>query len=586
MATDATQVTGSQYSQLQTTRRRIAQLLAFALFVLGWSASLPVLAEVPSIPSVSYQFLTDPIELDWTGSPKGEIPEWSDRWMSSNRMEDRLVSVQVAAARLDAGLEVPQEFGPMVSRWLSDSPLPVLRRALVSTSLRLKREADIPTRLKSAESDGPLGAVIESQLMGWKPEAMEAVWRKRVSEGTALSPSMQLALEGLAALGRKEDLPAIEAVMEKHPEATVRREAAAAIGRIDPNRGSQIASQSILKPDTVDSAQADLLLGLIGPAPTAEAIGVCETIARSNSYPNAATALKRLAMIDGSKAREIALSRSELDDSQWIDASIDVLQTPPSIDDLPKWLRWLGNPNRHLRDRVSQVLTQLRQEDSHRPQIDQEIDQILQNGTAKAVEQSMILSVLWDRRDTLPHLLARLDDPLPDLSVSAAWATSHLAHQQSDLDSIRERLTAYVEATIDPDRKTIAPASDYHRIAHLLELMGRHQQETALPLLERFIPKESPFPTFSRCAAFWAMGAIQKDKPEATQRAAIEQRVLDFASQNPEKIYVRAIGTMALGKIGNPDSISKLQQMPEPPHSPIGTAKAWAIERLEGMAKP
>jgi hypothetical protein len=186
---------------------------------------------------VSYQFLTDPIELDWTGKPKGEVPEWSDRWMTSNRIEDRLVSVQVAAARLDAGLDVPPEFGPMVSRWLSESPLPVLRRALVSTSLRLKRPEDIPTLLQIAENDGPLGAVIESQLMGWNPAALEEVWRKRVSEGTALSPSMHLALEGLASLGKKEDLPAIEAVMENHPEATVRREAAAAIGRIDPNRG-------------------------------------------------------------------------------------------------------------------------------------------------------------------------------------------------------------------------------------------------------------------------------------------------------------------------------------------------------------
>lgn len=586
MATDATQVTGSKNSQTRKTQKRFAQLMAFALFVLGWSKAEMVCAEDPSIPSVSYQFLIDPIALDWSGSPKGEVPDWSDRWLTSDRLEDRLVSVQVAGARLDAGLDVPQEFGPMVGRWLNDSPLPVLRRALVSTSLRLKRPEDIPTLLQIAQNDGPLGAVIESQMMGWKPEALEEVWRKRVTEGTALSPSMQLALEGLASLGKKEDLPAIEAVMEKHPEATVRREAAAAIGRIDPIRGNQIASPSIPQPDKIDSAQADLLLGLIGPSPSAEAIGVCEAVARCNSYPNAATALRRLATIDDSKAKEIARSRSDLDDSQWIDASIDVLQSPPSIDDLPKWLRWLGNPNRHLRDRVSRVLTQLRQEESQRPKIDQEIDQILQNGTAKAIEQSMILSVLWDRREALPHILNRLDDPLPDLSVSAAWATSHLAHQQSDLDAIRERLTAYVEATIDPDRKSIAPASDYHRIAHLMELMGRHQQETALPLLERFIPKESPFPTFSRCAAFWAIGAIQKDKPDASQRAAIEQRVLDFASQNPEKIYVRAIGTMALGKMGNPDSISKLVQMPEPPHSPIGTAKEWAIQRLEGMAKP
>ncbi|MFN7364166.1 MAG: hypothetical protein ACK5S3_16945 [Pirellulaceae bacterium] len=586
MATDATQVTGSKNSETRPTIRQLAHLVAFALFGLGWASPPAVRAEDPGIPSVSYQFLTDPIELDWTGSPRGEVPEWSDRWLTSNRMEDRLVSVQVAAARLDAGLDVPQEFGPMVSRWLSESPLPVLRRALVSTSLRLKRPEDIPTLLQIAESDGPLGAVIESQLMGWKPEAMEEVWRKRVRDGTALSPSMQLALEGLASLGKKEDLPAMEAVMEKHPEATVRREAAAAIGRIDPNRGNQIASQSIPTPNAVDSSQADKLLGLIGQTPSSEAIGLCDAIARCNSYPHAATALKRLAAIDASKAREIALGRSDLDDSQWIDASIDVLQSPPSIDDLPKWLRWLGNPNRHLRDRVSRVLTQLRQDDSQRQKIDQEIDQILQNGTAKAVEQSMILSVLWDRRDALPHILARLDDPLPDLSVSAAWATSHLAHQQTDLDSIRERLTAYVEATVDPDRTTIAPASDYHRIAHLMELMGRHKQESALPVLERFIPKESPFPTFSRCAAFWAIGAIQADKPDASQRAAIEQRVLDFASQNPEKIYVRAIGTMTLGKMGNPDSISKLEQMPEPPHSPIGTAKAWAIERLKGMAKP
>jgi len=586
MATDATQVTGSKNSQTRKTRKRLAQLTAFALVVLGWSKADLVCAEDPSIPSVSYQFLIDPIELDWSGSPKGEVPDWSDRWMTSNRLEDRLVSVQVAAARLDAGLDVPQEFGPMVSRWLNDSPLPVLRRALVSTSLRLKSTEDIPTLLQIAQSDGPLGAVIESQMMGWKPEALEDVWRKRVTEGTALSPSMQLALEGLASLGKKEDLPAIEAVMEKHPEATVRREAAAAIGRIDPIRGNQIASPSIPQPDKIDSAQADLLLGLIGPSPSPESIGVCEAVARCNSYPNAATALKRLATIDDSKAKEIARSRSDLDDSQWIDASIDVLQSPPSIDDLPKWLRWLGNPNRHLRDRVSRVLTQLRQEESQRAKVDQEIDQILQNGTAKAIEQSMILSVLWDRREALPHILKRLDDPLQDLSVSAAWATSHLAHQQSDLDAIRERLTAYVDATIDPDRKSIAPASDYHRIAHLMELMGRHQQETALPLLERFIPKESPFPTFARCAAFWAIGAIQKDKPDASQRAAIEQRVLDFASQNPEKIYVRAIGTMALGKMGNPDSVSKLVQMPEPPHSPIGIAKEWAIQRLEGMAKP
>lgn len=586
MATDATQVTCIKHSRTRPPRWRPVQFLAFALAGLGWSMSHPVAAENPTVPSVSYQFLTDPIELDWTGKPKGEVPEWSDRWMTSNRIEDRLVSVQVAAARLDAGLDVPPEFGPMVSRWLSESPLPVLRRALVSTSLRLKRPEDIPTLLQIAENDGPLGAVIESQLMGWNPAALEEVWRKRVSEGTALSPSMHLALEGLASLGKKEDLPAIEAVMENHPEATVRREAAAAIGRIDPNRGNQIASQSIPPPDAIDSARADLLLGLIGPTPSAEAMGVCEAIARSNSYPNAATALKRLARIDEAKAKQIALSRSDLDDSQWIDASIDVLQSPPSIDDLPKWLRWLGNPNRHLRDRVSEVLTQWRQDDSRRPKIDHEIDEILRNGTAKAVEQSMILSVLWDRRDALPQILSRLDDPLPDLSVSAAWATSHLAHLQSDLDSIRERLTAYVEATIDPNRKSIAPASDYHRIAHLLELMGRHQQEAALPLLERFIPKESPFPTFSRCAAFWAIGAIQKDKPEATQRAAIEQRVLDFASQNPEKIYVRAIGTMALGKMGNPDSISKLEQMPEPPQSPIGTAKVWAIQRLEGAAKP
>ena len=586
MATDATQVTGSKSPKTDSISWRHGQLMAFALFVFLFGSAHSVRSEDLAIPSVSYRFLTDPIELDWTGQPKGEIPEWSDRWLTSNRMEDRLISAQVAAARLDAGLKVPEEFGPMVSRWLSESPLPVLQRALVSTSLRLKRPEDIPALLQIARNDGPLGAVIESKLMTWKPDALEDVWRNRLREGTALSPSMQLALEGLASLRRKEDLPAIEAVMEKHPEATVRREAATAIGTIDPNRGTQIASRSIPKPDTIDPAQADLLLGLIGESPSAEAIGVCDAIARCNSYPNAAIALKRLALIDQSKAREIALSRTDLNDSQWIDASIDVLQSPPSIEDLPKWLRWLGNPNRHLRDRVSRVLTQLRQDESQRTRIDQEIDLILQSGPAKAVEQAMILSVLWHRHDSLPHLLARLDDPLPDLSVSAAWAISHLAQQPSDLDSIRERLIGYVEATTAPDRKTIAPASDYHRIAHLMELMGKHRQESALPLLERFIPKESPFPTFSRCAAFWAIGAIQTDKPDASQRAAIEQRVLDFASQNPEKIYVRAIGTMALGKMGNPESISKLEQMPEPPHSPIGTAKAWAIERLSGTTTP
>ena len=120
-------------------------------------------------------------------------------------------------------------------------------------------------------------------------------------------------------------------------------------------------------------------------------------------------------------------------------------------------------------------------------------------------------------------------------------------------------------------------------LTQLLQLFGKCRYRPASALLEKFIPKHSPYDVTARAAAIWALGKIYAGDKNSPLVGLFQGRLADQALMYPEAPAVRRMSAISLARLGSTASLSELQAFfSQGPTSNIGLACRWAIGKLTG----
>jgi HEAT repeat protein len=239
------------------------------------------------------------------------------------------------------------------------------------------------------------------------------------------------------------------------------------------------------------------------------------------------------------------------------------------------------------RELAAKLMAEAWNDQSNHTMINEQVQRMLACQAWQGREQAILLVNAIKHRESIPRLFELTQDESRDVYVTAAWCLRKLVEQPADVTKALELVTQCTDDTKMVDRPVPTTVDDYHRISHLLELLGEQKHEPGTELMSRFIPKNSGFHTVARATAIWSLGSIYEGKPDAACRAAIEERMMDFRAMNPENIFVRYVATIAIGRIADETALAQLEQIPEPSITPVGQARDWAIQAIrERTAKP
>ena len=180
----------------------------------------------------------------------------------------------------------------------------------------------------------------------------------------------------------------------------------------------------------------------------------------------------------------------------------------------------------------------------------------------------------------IPRQLELLDHPRAEVFVTSAWSLRKLVTDENHLATVLEKMVALLDWLGDDKSKKPKTQDHSHQLAHLIETTGEQRYLPATEPLMRLVPKDARFALHARASAVWAIGRIHEGMPDSPALKPMEDRMTDFMGMQPEKIWVRFAAAIAVGRIGNPKSIPKVQSVPDTPLSPPGLGKFWALRKF------
>jgi HEAT repeat protein len=548
-------------------------------FVASFSVSVPSLAQ-DEVNSVGFRMLEYPFSPNFDVNGNGRLPNINPDHFSSPSLTVQLNAVQATVAHCVAGNPIPDDIRAEIVRLLSLESPPAILRATVSAAIHLELKEAASQLLQIAEQDTTLAMQIEPALAEWKSPSAHEYWLRRLGPEIKMDTQIH-AMQGLSSFKDPKDQPVFEQVLRSSTHAPLRLAAAQSLGAARDSGLEELARQRMQMPDESGHGMGDLeAASLVENHQSPEAITILKELCQSSNHSAANIAFRALAKIKFAEQPELALEGVKHADPNIRKTCVQFLADLQAAEHFSIIADTMADPIPENRQLATQLLALLAKKETLNTPVVQETTRILSDTSWQAREQAIRLACELKIRDSIPRFFELAEDPSRDVYVTAAWGLRKLVQSPGDLQRILDMATTLADNTKRGDNKIPTTVDDYHRIAHLLELLGEQKFEPAAGFLERFIPKDSAYHSVARATAIWSLGSIFDGIPTAPCRAKIEERMMDFRGQNPENVFVRFNATVAIGRIGDESAIPLLEQIPEPSLTPTGQARDWAIKNI------
>ncbi len=276
----------------------------------------------------------------------------------------------------------------------------------------------------------------------------------------------------------------------------------------------------------------------------------------------------------------VTIARKRVNDKDPIvrAACVETLVAANKDEDLPLLIHALRDPIKSNRRLSAQKLVQVAHASAEKvvPLLEEELN----SESWQSIEQSTLILTSIGRKEMIPKQLELLDHSRPEVFVTSAWSLRKLVTEEKHLEMIVDKLKTLLDWLGDDKSKKPKTQDHSHLLAHLIEATGEQRYLPATEHLMRLVPKDARFALHARACAVWAIGRIHEGMPDSPALQPMEDRMTDFLGQQPEKIWVRFAAAIAVGRIGNPKSIPKIQSVPDTELSPPGLGKFWALRKF------
>ena len=182
----------------------------------------------------------------------------------------------------------------------------------------------------------------------------------------------------------------------------------------------------------------------------------------------------------------------------------------------------------------------------------------IQGAGWRGIEQACAIVGRLDWESAAPRLLDLLPHRRNEVRTAAIVALRRLAiADEAMLARVLAHAAKETDEFLAEKKKAIADTARPFRIndqrdrqlAQMHQFLGLMKYAPAVPLMKRFIPKDSGFWTESRAAAIWALGHIYEGKADPAVTPLLISRLSDIDPNNPEMVGVRRMSAISLGRM-------------------------------------
>ena len=466
----------------------------------------------------------------------------------------------------------------------TDQSHPATRFAAARALIVLESRDSSDTLFQASQKyEADLRQLIEPALAKWNFAKAIALWKVRLENSETRPRDLILALRGLAQVrDSSATSTSLAIVNDESRSADVRLEAAAAAGQC-------VASG--LEPDAVRLAHRKTKLQSVN------SICACRLLARHDSEEArtllteltvhhqpvvAACAINRLLEIDSSRVLPLAEAAMNHSDPNVRRAGASAYLKHPTPERITAVARLLADPHPGVRREVCEELFRLSDQSVLIEAIRTSVNELLSQESWQGQEQAALLAGLLDHQPASSRLIELLESPRAEVGISSAWALRRVAVAET-IPAIVDKISRQTERR----RQVNEPPLDV-QVAHLCEALGVLKADDAVPLLERYIPKDPFMGENSRCAAIWALGLIKEAKRDADLEDQLRARIRDFSDVDPELDSVKEKCAVTLARMKAVDLAPEIRGVAESDAivTRLGVALRWAVKHLTGDDLP
>ena len=464
----------------------------------------------------------------------------------------------------------------ILEKLTTPDPNEQVQLSIVSAAIQLADASYAPELWEKLRDHNPSRRLLDPAMIKWKSPLALDDWRKRLTQSETPNSQLIVAIEGVAAVGNEQDLAVLETLLRRdRSNTTLKAVVARAMGSLaqrnlenlaDDVFASGIDQHALIVAELLSRHDSDRARDLLG-----KVLKTGNNAARNVAY----TAISRSF---GAFARELAPEMLLQSNNHLRQQAIEVLNRFDDPESLRQQAIAMDDRNQTIRNTARENIEKKAQNAALKVVVDETITMQLKSDSPRAVVQSILLSVSLDQRERCHQLVALLDHPDMDVSITAAWGLQSIVDSPELLDLILKHTDL---ATQRLRKGEAISVSEFVKQAFLFEALGRNHYKPAIPSLKLYVPKSRlKLMNFTRATAIWAIGKIQEGSRDETTATLIAQRMLDRSDDDPEDPLVQFTSAIALGFIRAPGSIEQLNKVIDAPPSPIGLARDWSLKQI------
>jgi HEAT repeat protein len=456
----------------------------------------------------------------------------------------------------------------------------LLQQAILSALAKLGTPDACPDLWAIAKERPDIRYQIEQMLVQWKNPLPLDDWRRRLQSVEGELRDVILAVNGIAAVGDREDAKLLERLLRKSGlPIAAKVPVARALGQLE-SSGLEPFAEEIFQSN---HQQRELLASyLLARHASPRAAVVQRQMVDLSHDPAAAIAYQSLSEFHPSVSRELALGLCKHRDYRVRNTAIDVLSRNSDEKELVALMSCLEDENLKLRDKAREILVEKAKNAESQQVILGLLGPMLENPKSFAIEQGIILSVQLMQRNRCPRFLELLDYPEENVRIRAGWGLQELANTTE----IVEAVFAYT-LPISEQLKNGKPLphADGFKLAHLLHVFGTNRFKPAEVMLRLYVPeldqRMNPIP---RASAIWSLGLILEGTQDTELCEQLQERFLDLGPP-AEYENVRYACAISMGRIAGMKDTSFFQNTGEMRPYKIAEAAEWAIAKQAEVLK-
>jgi HEAT repeat protein len=248
----------------------------------------------------------------------------------------------------------------------------------------------------------------------------------------------------------------------------------------------------------------------------------------------------------------------------------------PTVERISPLGKLLADPHPGLRREVSAGLYQLAEQSELSEPIRTTAMDVLTGDRWQGQEQASMLLGALAHQPAAARLVELQESPRVEVRLPAAWALRKVAVPDTipALIAHAQRLTEF--------RQNGEQAGLDEQVALLFEALGVLQASEAQALLMRYVPKNVNRNDLSRAAAIWALGRVNAGKRDSELESALSERIRDFEPQPSERLIVKQMSAIALGRMKASEEAPMLRDYATSLNTEaVAAANAVSTKRLE-----